>query len=100
MNEDHENGLRVGDPVRLKDSDMDLRGDVWQLRTGRYLVVRWQDECRSTHAETAVEYDSSRSRADWSRNLWGLLSFTLWYEHHVERTPTTPSDSVSRGVLA
>jgi hypothetical protein len=69
MNEDRESGLRVGDPVRLKDSDMDLRGDVWQLRTGRYLVVRWQDECRSTHSESAVEYDSSRSRAEWSRNL-------------------------------
>lgn len=61
--------LRIGDPVRLKDSDMDLRGDVWQLRTGRYVVVRWQDECRSTHADTAVEYDASRSRAEWSRNL-------------------------------
>src|SRR3954452_17671033 len=24
---------------------------------------------------------------DWSRSLWGLLSFTLWYEHHVERAP-------------
>lgn len=69
MSEDHARGLQVGDPVRLKDSDMDLRGDVWQLRTGRYLVVRWQDECRSTHAETAVEYDSSRRRAEWSRNL-------------------------------
>lgn len=61
--------LRIGDPVRLKDSDMDLRGDVWQLRTGRYVVVRWQDECRSTHSETAVEYDASRSRAEWSRKL-------------------------------
>lgn len=63
------NRLRIGDPVRLKDSDQDLRGDVWQLRTGRYVVVRWLDECRSTHAEAAVEYDSSRSRAGWSRNL-------------------------------
>ena len=51
------------------DSDVDLRGDVWQLRTGRYVVVRWQDECRSTHSEAAVEYDASRSRAEWSRNL-------------------------------
>ena len=24
---------------------------------------------------------------DWSRQLWGLLSFTLWYERHVERSP-------------
>jgi asparagine synthase (glutamine-hydrolysing) len=25
--------------------------------------------------------------ADWSRQLWGLLSFTLWYERHVEQEP-------------
>lgn len=61
--------LQVGDPVKLKDSDVDLRGDVWQLRTGSYVVVRWQDECRSTHAATAVEYDPTRARADWSRNM-------------------------------
>ncbi len=29
-------------------------------------------------------------REDLSRQLWGLLSFTLWYEHHVERTPRAP----------
>jgi hypothetical protein len=61
--------FRVGDPVRLKDTDLDMRGDVWQLRTGAYLVVRWQDACRTTHSETAIEYDQSSSRADWSRNL-------------------------------
>ena len=69
MNDTDDQSLRVGDPVRLKESDVDLRGDVWQLRTGRYVVVRWGDECRTTHAETALEYDSSRSRADWSRHL-------------------------------
>ena len=37
---------------------------------------------------------------DWSRQLWGLLAFTLWRERHVERTPASPSDKVSRGVLA
>src|SRR6266545_2391231 len=37
---------------------------------------------------------------DWSRQLWGLLSFTLWYERHVERTPSAPSDELSQGVLA
>ena len=26
-------------------------------------------------------------REDLSRQLWGLLAFTLWHEHHVERTP-------------
>jgi hypothetical protein len=69
MSSDHSNRLRVGDPVKLKDSDLDLRGDVWQLRTGRYLVVRWQDECRSTHSENAVELDATRGRAEWSRSL-------------------------------
>jgi len=69
MSEAMRSNLRIGDPVRLKDSDVDLRGDVWQLRTGSYVVVRWQDECRSTHSEAAVEYDSSRSRAEWSRNI-------------------------------
>jgi asparagine synthase (glutamine-hydrolysing) len=24
---------------------------------------------------------------DWSRQLWGLLAFTLWYERHVEQKP-------------
>jgi asparagine synthase (glutamine-hydrolysing) len=24
---------------------------------------------------------------DLSRQLWGLLGFTLWHQHHVERTP-------------
>lgn len=61
--------LKVGDPVKLKDSDVDLRGDVWQLRTGSYVIVRWQDDCRSTHSETAVELDATRTRADWSRKM-------------------------------
>ena len=69
MSDRQKEGLRVGDPVRLKESDVDMRGDVWQLRTGRYVIVRWDDECRTTHSESALEYDASRSRADWSRHL-------------------------------
>ncbi|HEX2494117.1 MAG TPA: hypothetical protein VHK24_10100 [Steroidobacter sp.] len=69
MNDLSEQGLRVGDPVKLKESGVDLRGDVWELRTGRYVVVRWRDDCRTTHSESALEYDASRSRADWSRQL-------------------------------
>ena len=69
MSDDSVRRLRVGDPVKLRDSDLDLRGDVWQLRTGCYVVVRWQDECRSTHSEAAVEIDGSRNRAEWSRLL-------------------------------
>ena len=69
MSDERRIRLRVGDPVRLKDSDIKLRGDVWQQRAGDYLVIRWQDACCSTHCLTALEYDHSRSRADWSRNL-------------------------------
>lgn len=69
MSDQNDSRLRVGDPVKLKDSDLDLRGDVWQLRTGRYVVVRWEDECRSTHSASAIEVDPTRTRADWSRKL-------------------------------
>lgn len=67
MSDNAHRRLRVGDPVRLKDTDLDLRGDVWQLRGGQYVVVRWEDECRSTHRESAIEIDGTRSRAEWSR---------------------------------
>jgi asparagine synthase (glutamine-hydrolysing) len=30
-------------------------------------------------------------REDRSRQLWGLLAFTLWHERHVERAPQVPS---------
>jgi asparagine synthase (glutamine-hydrolysing) len=30
-------------------------------------------------------------REDRSRQLWGLLAFTLWHERHVERTPKEPA---------
>jgi hypothetical protein len=69
MSDRNDSRLRIGDPVKLKDSDLDLRGDVWQLRTGRYVVVRWEDECRSTHSATAIEVDTTRARADWARKL-------------------------------
>jgi len=63
-NDERDRPLRVGDPVRLKDSDLDLRGDVWQLRTGRYVIVRWEDDWRSTHSATAIELDRTRGAAD------------------------------------
>ena len=37
--------------------------------------------------------DHVARREDLSRQLWGLLAFTLWYERHVERTPSSPRDS-------
>jgi asparagine synthase (glutamine-hydrolysing) len=39
-------------------------------------------------------------KQDWSRQLWGLLAFTLWHERHVEQPPRSPSDKVSQGMLA
>jgi asparagine synthase (glutamine-hydrolysing) len=37
---------------------------------------------------------------DWSRQLWGLLAFTLWYERHVEREPRAVSGSELQGLVA
>ncbi|HEU5215225.1 MAG TPA: asparagine synthase (glutamine-hydrolyzing) [Gaiellaceae bacterium] len=31
--------------------------------------------------------EHAAGREDWSRQLWGLLAFTLWYERHVEQEP-------------
>jgi asparagine synthase (glutamine-hydrolysing) len=31
--------------------------------------------------------EHGRGVEDWSRQLWGLLAFTLWYERHVEQEP-------------
>jgi asparagine synthase (glutamine-hydrolysing) len=44
--------------------------------------------------------DHVSGREDLSRQLWGLLAFTLWYERHVERTPTAPSSSLLQGTGA
>jgi len=35
--------------------------------------------------------DHVAGREDRSRQLWGLLAFTLWHECHVERAPQVPS---------
>jgi len=40
-------------------------------------------------------------REDLSRQLWGLLAFTLWHERHVEREPAALRESrVAGEVLA
>jgi asparagine synthase (glutamine-hydrolysing) len=36
---------------------------------------------------TGLIDDHVAGREDLSRQLWGLLAFTLWHERHVERTP-------------
>jgi asparagine synthase (glutamine-hydrolysing) len=42
--------------------------------------------------------DHVGGREDRSRQLWGLLAFTLWHERHVERTPTALSNRLLQGV--
>ena len=39
-------------------------------------------------------------REDRSRQLWGLLSFTLWYERHVERAPGALREARTPELLA
>jgi asparagine synthase (glutamine-hydrolysing) len=39
-------------------------------------------------------------RVDWSRQLWGLLAFTLWYERHVESVPAAPGNRLLQGFAA
>ena len=38
-------------------------------------------------AVTRLLDDHVAGREDLSRQLWGLLAFTLWHERHVEREP-------------
>jgi asparagine synthase (glutamine-hydrolysing) len=49
-------------------------------------VLRRQGFFRPEAVERVIE-DHVAGREDLSRQLWGLLSFTLWYERHVEREP-------------
>jgi asparagine synthase (glutamine-hydrolysing) len=42
--------------------------------------------------------DHVARREDLSRQIWGVLSFTLWYEHHVARPPAAIAST--RGVEA
>jgi asparagine synthase (glutamine-hydrolysing) len=51
-------------------------------------------------AVTRLLDDHVAGREDLSRQLWGLLAFTLWHERHVERVPTTPATRVLEGVGA
>jgi asparagine synthase (glutamine-hydrolysing) len=39
-------------------------------------------------------------REDWSRQLWGLLAFTLWHERHVEQSPPMLRSARMEALLA
>ena len=43
--------------------------------------------------------DHVSGREDRSRQLWGLLAFTLWHERHVERTPQPIGNEVLQGLV-
>ncbi len=78
-----------------------LRGDLepFARETLSPERLRRQGFFRPDAVERILDDHVSR-REDLSRQLWGLLAFTLWHVHHVERTPTTPSNTVLQGLGA
>ena len=54
---------------------------VWHAKSGSVTAPAVK------HRVTAMLDRHVSRREDLSRQLWGLLSFTLWYERHVEREP-------------
>ena len=65
-----------------------LRGDLepFARETLSAETLRRQGFFRP-EAVTRLIDDHVAGREDLSRQLWGLLAFTLWHERHVERTP-------------
>ena len=65
-----------------------LRGDLepFARETLSAETLRRQGFLRP-EAVTRLIDDHVAGREDLSRQLWGLLAFTLWHERHVERTP-------------
>jgi len=51
-------------------------------------------------AVTRLLDDHVAARQDNSRQLWGLLAFTLWYEHHVEQEPPLLRSARMEALLA
>jgi asparagine synthase (glutamine-hydrolysing) len=49
-------------------------------------TVRRQGYFRPEAVERLIDRHVA-GKEDLSRQLWGLLAFTLWHEHHVEREP-------------
>jgi asparagine synthase (glutamine-hydrolysing) len=68
-----------------------LRGDLEQFarETLSAETLRRQGYFEPRVVARLIE-DHVSGREDLSRQLWGLLAFTLWHEHHVERTPGRP----------
>jgi asparagine synthase (glutamine-hydrolysing) len=65
-----------------------LRGDLepFARETLSPETLRRQGYFRPEAVSRLID-DHVAGREDLSRQLWGLLAFTLWHERHVERTP-------------
>jgi asparagine synthase (glutamine-hydrolysing) len=77
-----------------------LRGDLepFARETLAPQTLRRQGFFRP-EAVTRLLDDHVAGREDLSRQLWGLLAFTLWYERHVEREPR-PLRTVGEAAVA
>ncbi len=78
-----------------------LRGDLepFARETLSGERVRRQGFFEPAAVQRALD-DHVSGREDLSRQLWGLLAFTLWHERHVEREPTALRDPRIAEMLA
>ena len=76
-----------------------LRGDLepFARETLSATTLRRQGFLRPDAVERVLDRHV-RGEEDLSRQLWGLLAFTLWHERHVERTPTAPETRLLESV--
>jgi asparagine synthase (glutamine-hydrolysing) len=78
-----------------------LRGDLEPFARETLSVERLRAQGFFQPRAVARIIDAHVSgREDLSRQLWGLLAFTLWHERHVERTPTSPSVHALQAAVA
>jgi asparagine synthase (glutamine-hydrolysing) len=68
-----------------------FRGDLKTLvrETLDAATLRRQGYFEPRVVERLIDQHVS-GREDLSRQLWGLLAFTLWHQHHLDRTPGRP----------
>jgi asparagine synthase (glutamine-hydrolysing) len=78
-----------------------LRGDLapFARTTLSAETIRRQGFFRPETVSRLID-DHVAGREDRSRQLWGLLAFTLWYERHVEQEPPHLSSARMEALLA
>ena len=78
-----------------------LRGELEPFARETSPRTRSRDRASSGPAAvTRLLDDHVAGREDLSRQLWGLLAFTLWHERHLERVPGPSAGSGRGGVAA